>query len=124
MGELSPRGAGKVAERRAGAGRRRVSSCPASTVVTPSDQESGRIAPVIKSERGEGGMATSAYLSPGPPPLSDQEEGGVMNLVNPATSQAYHREQVVGHPHTPLDHNDTLFEEEKIWTHPSLKIPH
>ena len=44
-------------------------------------------------------MATSAYLSPGPPPLSDtQEEGGVMNLVNPAvTSQSYSvpREQVV-----------------------------
>ena len=43
-------------------------------------------------------MATSAYLSPGPPPLSDQEEGGVMNLVNPAvTSQSYAvpREQVV-----------------------------
>ena len=43
-------------------------------------------------------MATSAYLSPGPPPLSDQEEGGVMNLVNPAvSSQSYSvpREQVV-----------------------------
>ena len=43
-------------------------------------------------------MATSAYLSPGPPPLGDQEEGGVMNLVNPAvTSQSYSvpREQVV-----------------------------
>ena len=43
-------------------------------------------------------MATSAYLSPGHPPLSDQEEGGVMNLVNPAvTSQSYSvpREQVV-----------------------------
>ena len=45
-----------------------------------------------------GVMATSAYLSPGPPPLSDQEEGGVMNLVNPAvSSQSYSvpREQVV-----------------------------
>ena len=42
-------------------------------------------------------MATSAYLSPGPPPLSDQEEG-VMNLVNPSVSQGYTvpREQVVG----------------------------
>ena len=43
-------------------------------------------------------MASSAYLSPGPPPLSDQEEGGVMNLVNPAvSSQSYSvpREQVV-----------------------------
>ena len=43
-------------------------------------------------------MATSAYLSPGPPPLSNQEEGGVMNLVNPAvSSQSYSvpREQVV-----------------------------
>jgi class 3 POU domain transcription factor len=42
-------------------------------------------------------MATSAYLSPGPPPLSDQEEGGVMNLVNPTvSSQSYSvpREQV------------------------------
>ena len=47
-------------------------------------------------------MATSAYLSPGPPPLSDQEERGgegVMNLVNPAVSQSYSvpREQVVRH---------------------------
>ena len=50
-------------------------------------------------------MATSAYLSPGPPPLSDQEERGgegVMNLVNPAVSQGYSvpREQVVRHRNT------------------------
>jgi hypothetical protein len=47
-------------------------------------------------------MATSAYLSPGPPPLSEQEEGGVMNLVNPAVSQSYSvpREQVVRLPGT------------------------
>ena len=41
-------------------------------------------------------MATSAYLSQGGPPNSDQEDG-VMNLVNPAVSQGYSipREQVV-----------------------------
>ena len=44
-------------------------------------------------------MATSAYLSQGGPgaPSSDQEEGGVMNLVNTSASQGYTlpREQVV-----------------------------
>ena len=42
-------------------------------------------------------MATSAYLSQGGPPTSDQEEGGVMNLVNTSASQGYTlpREQVV-----------------------------
>ena len=44
-------------------------------------------------------MATSAYLSQGGPgaPSSDQEDGGVMNLVNTSASQGYTlpREQVV-----------------------------
>lgn len=55
-------------------------------------------------------MATSAYLSqagsgpspaagPGPGAPSDQENEGVMNLVNTSASQGYTlpREQVVGH---------------------------
>ena len=49
-------------------------------------------------------MATSAYLSAQGPPSAgavsgEQEESGVMNLVNTSNSQGYSlpREQVVGH---------------------------